>query len=160
MTQDCDEPFVDTYLLYLLAAASRAASAEFHAIVRAEGLRVPEWRVLACLHDRDGLMITHMVDIAFVEQSNLTKIVDQMDDDGLVERRKDPQDRRRVRIWLTDKGRALTSRLVAQARQHETDVLGCLPDDVARRFKSDLRVLVERVTQEKASGDAVSEVVL
>ena len=84
MIQNPDDPFVDTYLLYLLAAASRAASAEFHAIVRAEGLRVPEWRVLACLHDHDGLMITHMVDIAFVEQSNLTKIVDQMDENGLV----------------------------------------------------------------------------
>ena len=43
--------FVPGYLLYLLAAASDAASAQFHAHVRTEGLRVPEWRVLACLND-------------------------------------------------------------------------------------------------------------
>ena len=35
------EHFVDTYLLYLLAAASERASAQFHARVRQDGLRVP-----------------------------------------------------------------------------------------------------------------------
>ena len=70
--------FVADYLLYLLAAASEAASAQFHDKVRKAGLRVPEWRVLASLHDSDGAMITNLAKIALAEQSRLTRIIVQM----------------------------------------------------------------------------------
>lgn len=43
---DTNEEFAADYLLYLLAAASEAASAEFHAEIREAGLRVPEWHFL------------------------------------------------------------------------------------------------------------------
>ena len=102
--------FVADYLLYLLAAASDGASAQFHKTVRARGLRVPEWRVLACLFDRDGAMITHLARIALVEQSRLTRIIAQMEERGLVRRQSDPKDGRRVRVFLTPSGRALKAR--------------------------------------------------
>lgn len=137
------DPFVDTYLLYLLHRASQRSSDEFHAVVRARGLRVPEWRVLACLLDEDGQMITRLVELSFVEQSNLTKIVDQMALSGLVERRKDATDRRRVRIWLTEKGRKLVSGLVTEARAHEAELLSRLPAGLADRIKTDLETLIE-----------------
>ena len=90
--------FVGDYLLYLLAAASDAASAQFHAHVRQAGLRVPEWRILACLYDGDGAMITQLARVALVEQSRLTRIIMQMDARGLVHRKSDPSDGRRVRV--------------------------------------------------------------
>ena len=75
--------FVSDYLLYLLAAASDAASEQFHKTVRKAGLRVPEWRVLACLYDHDGAMITELARLALVEQSRLTRIVLQMENAAL-----------------------------------------------------------------------------
>lgn len=115
---DRDE-FVPDYLLYLLAAASDAASAQFHAHVRSKGLRVPEWRVLACLNDRDGEMITRLAAFSLIEQSRLTKIIIQMEERDLIRRQGDAKDRRRVRVHLTDDGRALAKQLVADARAHE-----------------------------------------
>jgi hypothetical protein len=76
---DPKAPFVPNYLLYLLAAASEAASARFHSHVRTRGLRVPEWRVMACLTDTDGSMVTELARYAMIEQSRLTKIIIQMD---------------------------------------------------------------------------------
>ena len=76
--------FVSDYLLYLLAAASDVASAQFHAQVRKAGLRVPEWRVLACLSDTDGAMITQLARQALAEQSRLTRIIAQMEERGLL----------------------------------------------------------------------------
>ena len=46
--------FVDGYLAYLLAQASQRISAEFHLQVRAAGLSVTEWRVLASLEGSAG----------------------------------------------------------------------------------------------------------
>ena len=102
-----DDRFVSSYLLYLLAAASHAASGQFHAQVQAAGLKVVEWRVLACLVDRDGQMITRLADYALYEQSRLTRIIEKMQDRGLVSRRPDGQDRRKVRVFLTEAGREL-----------------------------------------------------
>jgi len=141
--QDEQEPFVSSYLLYLLAASSEAASAQFHQHVRSKGLRVPEWRVLACLCDEDGLMITRLAEFALVEQSRLTRIIDQMEHRGLVERRADEEDRRRSRVHLTQNGRELSSALEEDAKTHETKLLGILEDTDAARIKPALRALLK-----------------
>ena len=130
--------FVSDYLLYLLAAVSEAASAQFHAQVRKAGVRVPEWRVLACLYDEDGAMITHLAKIALAEQSRLTRIIVQMEERGLVRRGHDPSDGRRVRVWLTAEGRALATRLVADARRHEKGLLEMLKGQKGAALKPTL----------------------
>jgi len=146
-TFDIDTPkgFVDDYLLYLLAAASDAASAQFHAKVRKAGLRVPEWRVLACLYDSDGAMITQLARIALVEQSRLTRIIAQMEVRGLVARKGDPDDGRRVRVYLSQDGRALVGRLVPKARDHEADLLARLSGSDGQHLKSALHSLLKAI---------------
>ncbi|MGJ8544192.1 MAG: MarR family winged helix-turn-helix transcriptional regulator [Sulfitobacter sp.] len=135
--------FVGDYLLYLLASASEAASAQFHAQVRKAGLRVPEWRVLACLYDSDGAMITRLAPLALAEQSRLTRIIIQMEARGLVLRKNDPQDGRRVRVYLTDMGREIAGNLVEEARAHEGKMLGLLEGHDGARLKPALRMLLD-----------------
>ena len=134
--------FVPGYLLYLLAAASDATSAQFHSRVREYGLRVPEWRVLACLSDQNGEMITRLAEFALIEQSRLTRIIDQMDSKGWVVRKADREDGRRVRVYLTPRGRKLARALVAEARQHEAELLATLGGIDAVQIKQVLRALI------------------
>lgn len=134
--------FVSNYLLYLLAASSEKASRQFHDLVRQRGLRVPEWRVLACLVDNDGLMITHLAELSLLEQSRMTRIVMQMQDKGLVRRKIDEADKRRVRVQLTAHGRALAEGLVQDATSHEAALLSSLADTDAARIKGVLRALL------------------
>ena len=137
---DEDEaPFVPDYLPFLLASTSAAASAEFHAVVRRRGLRVQEWRVLASLRDSDGQMTTRLAELALLEQSRLTRILDQMDARALVERRSDAEDRRRVRVYLTADGARLADEMVARARRHEADLIARLPDGTGAELKRLLR---------------------
>lgn len=150
MTDD-KSGFVSSYLLYLLAAASEGASAEFHAKVRDQGLRVPEWRVLAILVEQDGAMITRLAKFALMEQSRLTRIIDQMIEKGFVRRAADKDDGRRVRIWLTADGRRRAEALVRDARGHEADILSSLPAAEAERLKPALASLIEAL-EARASG--------
>ena len=135
--------FVDDYLLYLLAAASDAASAQFHALVRKNGLRVPEWRVLACLHDNDGAMITQLARLALVEQSRLTRIIAQMEVRGL--------DSRRVCVHLSDDGNALINRLVPEARTHEAKLLAKLSTGDGQHLKQALHSLLAALEDSSAA---------
>ncbi|TYC69081.1 MarR family transcriptional regulator [Stappia sp. BW2] len=135
--------FVSSYLLYLLAASSEAASHQFHARVRELGLRVPEWRVLACLYDQDGLMITQLARYSLMEQSRMTRIVDQMEKRGLVVRKSDEGDGRRVRVHLTEAGQKLSSDVVEEAREHERTLLSALQEVDAERIKPSLERLLD-----------------
>lgn len=135
--------FLEDYLLFLLAAASASASAGFHAIVRDRGLRVPEWRALACLHDEDGQMITRLAALALMEQSAMTRVIERMEERGLVTRRGDTRDRRRVRVFLTPEGRSLVEALVRHARAHESQVLELLPAAERQTLKASLALLIQ-----------------
>lgn len=139
--------FVGSYLLYLLAAASDKASAQFHAQVREAGLRVPEWRVLACLHDNEAMMITGLAELSLLEQSRMTRIIEQMESKGLVRRGSDARDKRRVRVSLTETGRQTADRLVALARRHEDELLSVLADTDAARVKPVLQALLKRLAE-------------
>lgn len=139
--------FVSSYLLYLLAAASEAASKQFHQHVREMGLRTTEWRVMACLHDQDGLMITQLAHYALMEQSRITRIIDQMESSGLVARRNDKGDGRRVRIYLTDHGQTLTTQLVDAAKEHELQLLKDLSPEDAANVKPALLALLNSLEQ-------------
>ena len=56
--------FARNYLAYLLARASFIVSGEFHATLKNWGLSVPEWRVLACLMDVEGLTVGELAAMA------------------------------------------------------------------------------------------------
>jgi DNA-binding MarR family transcriptional regulator len=101
--------------------------------------------VLACLTDEDGAMVTRLSRLSLMEQSRLTRIIDQMAEKGLVLRAPDPVDARRVRVYLTQKGRDLALCLVADARQHEAGILALLPPDESDAVKPVLKALLARL---------------
>ncbi len=147
-----DRGFVPGYLLYLLAAASAAASGVFHDEVRRRGLRPVEWRVLACLNDADGQSIGALAAVTLFEATRLTRIVDQMAAAGLVRRGIDPDDRRLRRVWLTEAGRSAAADFVAAARAHEDALVAALGTAEAARLKALLRRLSEIAPQIPVAG--------
>lgn len=123
ITANTPTKFVDDYLLYQLASASHFLSDEFHRQIKANGVKIHVWRVLACVVDQPGLMLTSLSKLVLYEQSRLTKIIDQMGDDGLVDKKPVAGDRRKMAIFITDKGRAIVTPLLEIAKQYELDAL-------------------------------------
>jgi MarR family transcriptional regulator, organic hydroperoxide resistance regulator len=128
--------FVEDYLLSLLARASHAASAEFHARLKARGVPVPVWRVVATLHGAEaGETVGGLASACLAKQPTMTKLLDRMQQDGLVKRRREG---RQTRIRLTRNGERLAADLVAEARRHETLLLARHADE-ALALKAMLR---------------------
>ncbi len=135
--------FVEEDLLALMARAAHDASAEFHGALRAAGVAVPVWQVLAALAGVEDETVTGLAQTCLLQQPTMTKLLDRMVRDGVVARRSDPRDRRVVRIQLTGRGREMLERLVPLARRHEAAVLARLPEEDAARIKSLLRALAD-----------------
>ena|SRR5438105_3997206 len=68
--------FVDRYLPALLAQAGLLISTDFHAIVKAHGLSVSEWRVLSTLADCESISIGHLAHVAVTKQPTATRLLD------------------------------------------------------------------------------------
>jgi len=138
--------FVDDYLLSLLARASHVVSSEFHDRLRARGVSVPVWRVLATLSGGPET-VTALAEACLLQQPTMTKVLDRMERDGLVRRQHDERDRRLVRVSLTPRGEAMAGELLAAARAHEAEVIARHPDAAA--IKDLLRALIARQGQRR-----------
>ena len=79
------------------------------------GVTRAQWRVLAWLDREPGLRQVELADHLDVEPITLCRIIDRLQESGLVERRRDLEDRRAWRLHLTDKARPLVDQLRALA---------------------------------------------
>jgi len=96
---------------HLLADNSRLARRAFDERVRADGVTGPQARLLLMLDRNPGENQGHYAELLDVEPITLCRMVDRLEDAGLVERRPDLNDRRARRLHLTANSRAKLTRL-------------------------------------------------
>ncbi|NLM87789.1 MAG: MarR family transcriptional regulator [Syntrophomonadaceae bacterium] len=70
------------------------------------GVNMAQSFILFCLLENDGSTLSEIGNRAQIENSSLTTMVDKLEREGLVERRLCTQDRRVIRLYLTEQGRA------------------------------------------------------
>ena len=88
----------------LLAQVSRLLRRNFDERARGIGVTRPQWQVLGLLKMHAGSNQGTLAELLEVEPITLGRMIDRLQEAGLVERRADPADRRAWRIFLTDKG--------------------------------------------------------
>ena len=134
--------FVDDYLPALLAQASHAISAEFHAIVRQNGFSVSEWRVMASLAGDRAVSIGRLAQLTLIKQPTVTRLLDRMEAAGHVERIPHGSDRRITLVRITRTGTRTVDRLIGLARDHERRVLEPFGLERAEALKTTLRQMI------------------
>jgi len=78
-----------------------------------------------------------------VRPSRLVVLVDELEDGGLVQRDRDPDDRRRHVLQLTPRGRATWFRLVGSAADHEAQLCAALTIEERRQLAGLLQRIAE-----------------
>ena len=84
-----------------------------------------------------------LADSLDVSQASATGIVDRMEQRGLIERHRDDEDRRVVRVALTEDGSRLLAGVAAERRERLGILLGELTDDELDGFLRGSRALRE-----------------
>jgi DNA-binding MarR family transcriptional regulator len=83
---------------------------------------------LLALFEEDGLTQRELCDRVRIEQATMANTLQRMQRDGLVRCVPDPDDKRRMRVYLTEKARAIEPELVAAARSLNADATDGLTD--------------------------------
>lgn len=115
-------------LAHLLSHAERRLGRRLAAVLAEEGCSVEEWRVLSAVADGQGHPMSEIADHALMPAPTLTKVVDRMVASNLVYRRPDPDDRRRVLLHLTARGRILHQRAAHRVHSDQTRLLDAIGD--------------------------------
>jgi DNA-binding MarR family transcriptional regulator len=102
-----------------LTRASRRLAADIEAALKPDGLAIDHWLVLEALARERGLTMADLIVRTGANGATLTRIVDRLVSVAAVYREVDAVDRRKVRVYLSTRGRALHRRLASVVREHE-----------------------------------------
>ena len=130
---------------YLLNRALGTFNRRWLEHLRRHGVTVARWQVLAILAEYDGARAGQIADMAAAEQPVTSRVIEQMERDGLVARRPSPHDRRAVEVWLTRRGRGVYDDLLPEAEALVTTALDGLTRPALRHLVEALVTLVDNL---------------
>jgi DNA-binding MarR family transcriptional regulator len=122
---------IDRQLCFLLYRASGRMTKLYRPLLDELGLTYPQYLVMLVLWETSPRVTGDLGRILELEIGTLSPLLKRMEAAGLIRRRRDKDDERRVMIDLTAKGRALQARALAT-----------IPQGLACRIKMPLDELV------------------
>jgi DNA-binding MarR family transcriptional regulator len=96
-------------------------------------LSLEHWRIMALLHEQPGLGAGAIAKGAVLPSASVTRHVDRLVERGMVVRRVDAADKRRVVLALSPRGQDVADRLLAEEHAVEETIAAGLG---AERFKA------------------------
>lgn len=103
-------PRLDDQLCFALHATTRAVVQAYRPFLEPLGITYTQYLTLLVLWERDGLLVGEIGERLEMDSGTLTPLLKRLESEGLLERRRQDDDQRQVRIHLSRKGRALGRR--------------------------------------------------
>jgi DNA-binding MarR family transcriptional regulator len=134
-----DKVRLNDLVCFAVYSANNAFNRFYKPIMAELGLTYPQFLVLMALWEEDGQGVGQLGERLGLESNTLTPLLKRMETAGVIERRRDKADERRVAVQLTPSGRDLEAKAGA--------LLACVPQ--ATGMTADelvaLRTAVERL---------------
>jgi DNA-binding MarR family transcriptional regulator len=140
-----DLDFSPVGIVSRLARVRGHLDAALHAVFAAHGLSAADFGVLVTLARVDegrGVTQRRLMDELGLTSGTISVRMDRLVEQGLVDRRVDPDSRRNTLITLTDRGRALFERVAPAHLANERRLLAALDPDEQEALAGLLRKLV------------------
>ena len=102
------------------------------------GMTRAQWGVLVRLDRSEGLKQSELAEILDLQPISLTRLLDRLAQNGLIERRPDPNDRRANRLFLMPAARPLLEKLSELSNDLMATVLENVPAKSVERMLTDL----------------------
>jgi len=138
-------------LAFLIHDVARLLKTYADQKARQYGMTRAQWAVLVRLQRTEGLKQSELAEILDLQPISLTRLLDRLCANGLIERRPDPEDRRANRLFLTPAAKPIVEGLGRLGGELMTTVLeGVEPETVALMLdqlgvaKDNLRKAIQR----------------
>jgi DNA-binding MarR family transcriptional regulator len=132
---------------YLVKRSQRLMQDRIEGLFADQGFTLQQWVVM--MHIRDGLALT-VADLCrelHHDSGAMTRLIDQLEERGVIERRRNSQDRRVIELSLTDSGNESIATLISIVTDGLNVTLEEFTRDEVKMLKSLLRKLIGRLEQ-------------
>ena len=112
-----------------------------------QGETLAQCFILASVPD-DGIHMSRLAGKLGIDNSTLTRLMDNLEKHNLAFRKKDEDDRRLVNVFLTEEGQAVMSRFEARIENLGSRILDDLPSEKRELVKGSLESLLWSLSKE------------
>ncbi|OLE22171.1 MAG: MarR family transcriptional regulator [Catenulispora sp. 13_1_20CM_3_70_7] len=125
-------------MLYVIKQLELAIRAHLDDILRPEGMTALQYTALTVLERHPDLTSAQLARNSFVTNQSMADMITVLEARGLIERHRDPSDRRRLVIALTAAGRRLLRKYRDKVAAIETLMLSGLDGGQARQLRENI----------------------
>jgi MarR family transcriptional regulator, transcriptional regulator for hemolysin len=126
---------------FLLRDVMRLMTRNFEAQTQGLGLTLPQCKIMAYLSRNAGITQARLAELTDTDPMALVRALDRMEQDGWVERRPSPEDRRAYHLYLLEPARQIVNRIWKHGDQARNEALA----DLSEQETEQLMQLLERV---------------
>ena len=119
----------------LLLQAREHVISHFRPILNANGFTEQQWRIVRVLLEAPSLEPRQIGELCRISSPSLAGVLARMEELGFVARRRLPHDKRRVRVALTPRSRALAARMAPQIEATYRHIEERLGSEFSERFQ-------------------------
>lgn len=118
---------LDDYVTYKVTVLAQMFGREAARIYSAKwGLSLPQYRIMTVLGKLPGMSLRELTDQTQMDKGQISRVVTQMEADGLIKRESDKEDGRRLILTLTQSGNNLFLQTIGTAESRQKAILGVL----------------------------------
>ncbi|HUO42717.1 MAG TPA: MarR family transcriptional regulator [Methylomirabilota bacterium] len=142
LTDECAHEIIDVIPIIMRVIRSRLRE---HGAVE---MSIPHFRTLTFVYNNDGASLSDVAEHIGLSLSAMSTLVDGLVSAGLMAREENREDRRRMTLSLTRRGRAKLDSAYKAARVQLAKSLHHLSPDECARIVTDLRILKSTFSNE------------
>ena len=146
-------PLFDRSLPMMLKRARESVMSRFMPALKAHDLSAEQWRAMRVLDQNNGMNISELSKRCYVLKPSMTRIIQNLENRGIIERRSLGTDQRLISIFLTDTGRNLINLIAptSEARYHQiTEKFGDKKLNELTGLLDELMVALNELDEEEA----------
>jgi DNA-binding MarR family transcriptional regulator len=126
---------------HLMGMLNRALRREYDKQLKNFGLTPCQFEVLMILWEEDSILLSELGRRVSRDGPTITGVIDRMEKKLLVKRRRDPRDRRAVRVVLTSKSKGMQEQLAITKKR----ILGKITKGLSTREITSLEALLVKM---------------
>ena len=137
------------YVPYLIYRITNQLNRNLRKRLRPSGINIARWRVLSVLKDHGRMKIGQIVDRTIIEQPTVSRIVDQLEREGLALRETCEEDLRFVQVMLSRAGEKAFNEVYPAAIEHQAQALQGFTTKETRTLISFLERIQKNIRSDK-----------
>ncbi|MBP1888698.1 DNA-binding MarR family transcriptional regulator [Clostridium moniliforme] len=136
---------IDDCIGFITNKGAKKLSDEFNKRVQQYGMTRVQWIALFYIGKSDGVSQKELSDLMNVKESSMVRLIDRMEKEDLVIRKKQTNDRRVTSIFLTLKGKELREKVLPLGQEFQDDATKGISSEELDNFKKVLEKMIKNI---------------